>query len=125
MLVREALARAKTGDSFKRLARVLSGQAMPHAQLAQWIIAHDGLPADACAQIAALAGRSIDFIEIDASTGDYGSTIRLHQLVRDDGVTSAAVSGVRRSSSIRCPCRTMAGNAHLIANPGCMPRALD
>ncbi|WP_321811244.1 hypothetical protein [Burkholderia sp. BCC1985] len=71
VLVREALARAKTGDSFKRLARVLSGQAMPHAQLAQWIIAHDGLPADACAQIAVLAGRSIDFIEIDASTGDY------------------------------------------------------
>ena len=44
---------------------------MPPAALAQWIITHDGLPADACAEIAALAGRPIDFVEIGASTGYY------------------------------------------------------
>ncbi|MGU3775877.1 hypothetical protein ACUBUD_01330 [Burkholderia metallica] len=44
---------------------------MRPASLAQWIIAHDGLPAYTCAEIAALAARPVDFVEIGASTGNY------------------------------------------------------
>ena len=62
---------AQAVESLKRLVSALSNQTVPPASLAQWIITHDGLPADACAQIAALAGRPIDFVEIDASTGYY------------------------------------------------------
>ncbi|KVX50578.1 glycosyltransferase family 2 protein [Burkholderia stagnalis] len=58
-------------DSLKRLVSELSRQTLPPAALAQWIVTHDGLPADACAQIAALAGREIDFVEIDGNIGYY------------------------------------------------------
>ncbi|WP_241290757.1 glycosyltransferase [Burkholderia stabilis] len=62
---------AQAVDSLKRLVSALSKQSVPPVALAQWIITHDGLPADACAQIAALAGRPIDFVEIGAHTGYY------------------------------------------------------
>ncbi|MGS0896247.1 glycosyltransferase [Burkholderia stagnalis] len=62
---------AQAVDSLKRLVSSLSRQTVPPAALAQWIITHDGLSADACAQIAALAGRPIDFVEIDERTGYY------------------------------------------------------
>lgn len=58
-------------DSLKRLVSALSKQTVPPAALAQWIVTHDGLPADACREIAALAGCPIDFVEIGASTGYY------------------------------------------------------
>lgn len=53
---------AQAVDSLKRLVSALSKQTVPPAALAQWVITHDGLPADACAEIAALAGRPIDFV---------------------------------------------------------------
>ena len=62
---------AQAVDSLKRLVSALSKQTVPPAALAQWIITHDGLPADACAEIVALAGCPIDFVEIGASTGYY------------------------------------------------------
>lgn len=61
----------KALDSLKRLVSLLTQQTIPPAMLAQWIITHDGFSAEACAQISALAGRSIDFVEIDANTGYY------------------------------------------------------
>src|ERR1700742_4992219 len=62
---------AQAVESLKRLVAALSKQTVSPSALAQWIVTHDGLPADACARIAVLAGRSIDFIEIDANTGYY------------------------------------------------------
>ena len=40
---------AQAVESLKRLVSALSNQTVPPASLAQWIITHDGLPADACA----------------------------------------------------------------------------
>ncbi|WP_256979560.1 glycosyltransferase family 2 protein [Burkholderia sp. AU16741] len=62
---------AQAVDSLKRVVAALAKQTVTPAEFAQWIITHDGLPADACADIAALAGRPIDFVEIGASTGYY------------------------------------------------------
>jgi len=62
---------AQAADSLKRLVAELAQQTLPPAQLAQWIITHDGLPAQACEQIAALAGQPIDFVLIDSRTNYY------------------------------------------------------
>ncbi|MDR0480729.1 MAG: glycosyltransferase family 2 protein [Gallionellaceae bacterium] len=58
-------------DSLKRLVTLLSRQTVSPTALAQWIITHDGLPDAARAEIAALAGRDIDFVEISPDTDYY------------------------------------------------------
>ncbi|VWB14310.1 glycosyl transferase [Burkholderia metallica] len=62
---------AQAVDGLKRVVSALSKQTVRPASLAQWIIAHDGLPAYTCAEIAALGARPVDFVEIGVSTGNY------------------------------------------------------
>ncbi|WP_370679923.1 glycosyltransferase family 2 protein [Comamonas sp. GB3 AK4-5] len=62
---------AQAADSLQRLIIRLAQQTLPPAAMAQWIITHDGFPAEVCAKIQALAGCHIDFVEINASTGYY------------------------------------------------------
>lgn len=62
---------AQAVDSLTRLVTDLARQTVPPVSLAQWIITHDGLPAEARAQLTAVAGRHIDFVEIDEHVGYY------------------------------------------------------
>ncbi|MDR2838718.1 MAG: glycosyltransferase family 2 protein [Azonexus sp.] len=62
---------ARVVGSLKRLVAELTQQTVPLPQLGQWIITHDGLPVEARNALTALAGRSIDFSEIDANTNYY------------------------------------------------------
>lgn len=57
--------------SLKRVIISLSGQTLPPRSFAQWIITHDGLDEQACAEITVLAGRPVDFVKIDPRTGYY------------------------------------------------------
>jgi hypothetical protein len=57
--------------SLKRLISALGQQTLAPQTFAQWVITHDGLDAQACNELSELAGRPIDFIEIDARTGYY------------------------------------------------------
>ena len=57
--------------SLQRLLGELAQQSLPPTALAQWVITHDGLSPEACAQLQSLAGRAIDFVHIDASTDYY------------------------------------------------------
>lgn len=57
--------------SLKRLVAALGRQTLPPTSLAQWIITHDGFDARACAEIAALAGRPIDFVAIGPQDSYY------------------------------------------------------
>lgn len=57
--------------SLKRLIAKLGAQTLPLQSLAQWIITHDGIDASARADIAAIAGRPIDFVAIDATDSYY------------------------------------------------------
>jgi len=62
---------AQIVDSLKRIVSELAQQSLSPASLAQWVITHDGLTDEACQQVLALAGRHIDFVRIDYSTGYY------------------------------------------------------
>lgn len=57
--------------SLKRLLLKLGQQSVAPQTLAQWVITHDGLDAQARQELVALAGRPLDFIEIDPRTGYY------------------------------------------------------
>lgn len=57
--------------SLKRLVVKLGTQSLPPQSLAQWIITHDGLDDDACADITRLAGRPVDFVAIDLHDSYY------------------------------------------------------
>ena len=57
--------------SLKRLVSSLGMQTLPPQCLAQWIITHDGLDQDACADITKLAGRPVDFVAIDPQDSYY------------------------------------------------------
>jgi len=58
-------------DSLKRLVTRLKRQSLPPRHFAQWIITHDGIDESARETLKVLAGRALDFIEIDRSTGYY------------------------------------------------------
>ncbi|KAF0866067.1 glycosyltransferase family 2 protein [Pseudomonas sp. LD120] len=58
-------------NSLKRLIERLRRQSVPLTSLAQWVITHDGLDLPARQGLCALAGRTLDFIEINTQTGYY------------------------------------------------------
>lgn len=64
-------AEAATSTSLQRLVALLAKQKLPLGSLAQVVITHDGLGADSCAAVTKLAGRPVDFVRIDATTGYY------------------------------------------------------
>ena len=57
--------------SLKRLVARLRTQTVLPETLAQWIITHDGMGEQACAEIAQLAGRAVDFVAIDMDDSYY------------------------------------------------------
>jgi hypothetical protein len=57
--------------SLKRLIATLGQQTLAPSSFAQWIITHDGLDAQARKALCELAGRPVDFVEINALTGYY------------------------------------------------------
>ncbi|BCT33985.1 MULTISPECIES: glycosyltransferase [Pseudomonas] len=58
-------------NSLKRLIARLARQSLPPQSFAQWVITHDGLDPVARQALCALAGRELDFVEIDTLTGYY------------------------------------------------------
>lgn len=58
-------------NSLKRLVTRFGQQSLPAQSFAQWVITHDGLDLQARQELSALAGRALDFVEIDALTGYY------------------------------------------------------
>ena len=62
---------AKVVQSLQRLVSELAKQSLPPALLAQWVITHDGLSAEVCADLQLRAGCAIDFVEISEATGYY------------------------------------------------------
>lgn len=50
---------------------MLTAQSIPVTELAQMVITHDGISNECCAELIKLAGRDIDFVQIDSSTGYY------------------------------------------------------
>ena len=69
--LRGGVSAAKAVQSLKRLVSDLTQQSLPPTLLAQWIITHDGLSAEVCADLQKRAGCTIDFVEISESTGYY------------------------------------------------------
>ncbi len=57
--------------SLERLIARLALQSLAPQSFAQWIITHDGLDLAARQALCALAGRPVDFVEIDGGTGYY------------------------------------------------------
>lgn len=57
--------------SLERLIARLARQSLSPQSFAQWVITHDGLDLAARQALCVLAGRTVDFVEIDASTGYY------------------------------------------------------
>ncbi|MCR8720123.1 glycosyltransferase [Pseudomonas syringae] len=57
--------------SLKRLVARYAQQSVSPLSLAQWVITHDGLDLQARQALCELAGRTLDFVEIDALTGYY------------------------------------------------------
>lgn len=57
--------------SLKRLVTRLGMQTLPPQCLGQWIITHDGLDQNACADITKLAGRPVDFVAINPQDSYY------------------------------------------------------
>ncbi|HEX8479977.1 MAG TPA: glycosyltransferase family A protein [Telluria sp.] len=57
--------------SLKRLVAALGAQTLAPQSVAQWIITHDGFSEQACADIAGLAGFSIDFVLIGSAHSYY------------------------------------------------------
>ncbi len=57
--------------SLKQLVSSLGTQSLPPHLLAQWIITHDGLDEQACADITRLADRPVDFVAIDLHDSYY------------------------------------------------------
>jgi len=58
-------------NSLERLIARLARQSLSPQSFAQWVITHDGLDLAARQALCVLAGRTVDFVEIDASTGYY------------------------------------------------------
>ncbi|NBF04104.1 glycosyltransferase [Pseudomonas sp. Fl5BN2] len=58
-------------NSLERLIARLARQSVPAPAFAQWVITHDGLDLQARQALCTLAGRALDFVEIDARTGYY------------------------------------------------------
>jgi len=58
-------------SSLKRLITRFTQQSVSPRILAQWVITHDGLDLEARDALCALAGRTLDFVEIDTQTGYY------------------------------------------------------
>jgi hypothetical protein len=69
--LRGGAAAAAAGASLQRVIGLLAEQSLPLSALAQVVITHDGLSRECCDEVAQLAGRAIDFVRIDASTGYY------------------------------------------------------
>lgn len=59
--------------SLKRLIVRLTKQSLSPQLLAQWIITHDGLDPAAQQMLCEIAGRQLDFVEIDPCTGYYAA----------------------------------------------------
>lgn len=57
--------------SLLRVIRNLVGQTIPLSCLAQVIVTHDGLRPEFCGRLIEVAGRPIDFVQIDHSTNYY------------------------------------------------------
>jgi hypothetical protein len=57
--------------SLQRLIARLNQQSVSPRAFAQWIITHDGLDLEARQALCLLAGRPLDFVEIDTRTGYY------------------------------------------------------
>jgi hypothetical protein len=64
-------AEAKTSTSLQRLVALLARQRLPLTALAQVVVTHDGLSPATCEAVSRLAGRPVDFVRIDHSTGYY------------------------------------------------------
>jgi hypothetical protein len=62
---------ARVGASLLRCVALLARQDVALASLAQFVVTHDGLDDDCCAQVRQLAGCAVDFVRIDAATGYY------------------------------------------------------
>lgn len=59
--------------SLKRLIVRLTKQSLSPLSLAQWVITHDGLDQAAQQMLCEMAGRKLDFVEIDPRTGYYAA----------------------------------------------------
>lgn len=59
--------------SLKRLIVRLTKQSLSPQLLAQWVITHDGLDQAAQQTLCEIAGRKLDFVEIDPRTGYYAA----------------------------------------------------
>lgn len=68
--LRGGAAQAQTEASLVHAMTMLTAQTLPLKNLAQFVITHDGLGSVCKAELVRLAGRPIDFVEID-STLDY------------------------------------------------------
>jgi hypothetical protein len=86
-------------SSLKRLIVRLARQTVSPQSLAQWIITHDGLDLEERQALSALAGRSLDFVEIDARTGYYDA-----KNVGFDGVDQARCKYVVFADADCIPC---------------------
>lgn len=62
---------SKLAASLLRAIGLLAAQTLPLTSLAQLIITHDGLDQASCDAIRMTAGRTVDFVHIDASTTYY------------------------------------------------------
>ncbi|WP_409300350.1 glycosyltransferase [Pseudomonas sp. KCJK8993] len=62
---------AQALDSLKHLVARLARQSLCPQSLGQWVITHDGLGQAAREALCALAGRVLEFVEIDPRTGYY------------------------------------------------------
>ncbi|WP_428033279.1 glycosyltransferase [Amphritea sp.] len=58
-------------SSLKRVTGLLSQQSIPLTALAQIVITHDGLDESSCKVLEGIAGKQIDFVLIDSTTGYY------------------------------------------------------
>lgn len=86
-------------NSLKRLIARFAQQSVSPLSLAQWVITHDGLDPQARQALCVLAGRPLDFVEIDARTGYYDA-----KNVGFDGVDQARCQYVVFADADCLPC---------------------
>ncbi|MBU6959591.1 glycosyltransferase family 2 protein [Pseudomonas sp. CVAP len=86
-------------SSLKRLITRLARQSVSPQSFAQWVITHDGLDLQARQALCVLAGRALDFVEIDALTGYYDA-----KNVGFDGVDQARCQYVVFADADCIPC---------------------
>ena len=79
----------RTAQSLERLLTRLREQTRPLAQLDEFVITHDGLPAPARAQLDAIADKEIRWVEIDGETDYYEAKNRGFDATTTDVVAFA------------------------------------